>query len=103
MDFVFHFFENAQALDQPWSAKAPHRSSVGLVVRSLKNKWKIQRTRHTLDNFGHEQGVLLALNHARPGDEKQVARADTDAVDLERNAHRVSEGVPYVDLCVLSG
>ena len=97
MYFVFHFFENAQALRQTWPAKAAHRSAISLVVRRLKNERNIQRASDALDDLRHEQGVLLALNHAGPGNQEQIAGTDTNALDLERNTHRIqnlSEGCP---------
>ena len=81
--FIVHFFQNAQTFHESRPAKAAHGSSISFVVRSLKDERDIQRAGHTFDDFGHEKGVLLAFDNARPCDEKQITGADADALDLE--------------------
>ena len=54
VDFIFDFFENAQSFDQTRSAKAAHRSPIGLIVGSFKDERNVERAGHALDNFCHE-------------------------------------------------
>ena len=83
VDFVFHLFQNAEALGESGAAKAAHRGTVGFVVGRFEDERNVQRAGHALDDFRHEEGVLLAFNDAGAGDEEQIAGADADTFDLE--------------------
>jgi hypothetical protein len=83
VDFVFYFFQNAQAFGETWPAKAADRSAIGFVVGSFKDEWDIQRAGHALDDFRYEERVFFALDDAGAGNQKQIAGADADALDLE--------------------
>src|SRR5450432_1051068 len=90
VDFILDFLEDAQSFLQPRPAEAANRRAIGFVVRSLENKWNIQRTSHALDDLRHADGVRFALNHARPRNEEQFAGADSYVADLEGNAHELT-------------
>ena len=83
MNFVFDFFQNAQAFLHTRSAKAANRSAVGFVVAGFEDERKAERPRHALNDLGHAHSVLFALDHARAGDKKKIARPDADIADLE--------------------
>ena len=83
LNFVFDLLENAQTLFHAGSAKAANRSAVGFVVADFEDKRKLERPRHALDDLGHANGVLFALDHAWTGNEEDIARADADIADLE--------------------
>ena len=85
--FIFHFFQDAQTFHQSRAAIAANGSAIGLVVGRLEDERKIQRTRDALDHFRHEERVLLALDDARPGNQKEIPGADSDIVDLKGSGH----------------
>ena len=76
--------EDAQAFLYSRPAIAADRRAVRLVIRRFENKWEVQRTRHALDDLRHAQRVLFTLDHAGTGNEKQIAGANADVIDLER-------------------
>src|SRR5579864_2354903 len=83
LNFIFDFLENSQPFFQAWAAKAADGSAVGLVIASFVDEWEIQRTGHALDDLRHADGMLLALDHAGAGDQKEIASADARVSDLE--------------------
>src|SRR5208282_4529893 len=82
LKIVLDLLQNAQAFFDSGPAKAANRGAVGLVVAGFENERKIERPRHALDNFGHANGVLFALDHARAGNEEEFAGANADIADL---------------------
>src|SRR5262249_35788185 len=87
VNFVFHFFQNAKPFGKPRPAKAADGSAIGFVVGSLENERHVQRARHAFDDFRHKHCVFFALDDARPCDQKQIAGANVDAINLERDTH----------------
>jgi hypothetical protein len=83
LELLFDLFQNAEAFLQTRPAKAADGSAIRLVVTRLKNERKLERPSHTLNDFRHSDSVLLAFNHARSGDEEQIARSDMNVADLE--------------------
>ena len=83
LQLVLNFLQNAQAFLQSRAAKAANRSAIGLVVAGLEDERETERLGHALDNLGHANGVLFALDHARPGNQKKIARSDANIADLE--------------------
>ena len=74
---------------QPRPAKAADRSAIGFVVGGLKDERNVERSRHALDDFSHKERMLLAFNDARSGDQEQIATADANAFDLERDGQKL--------------
>src|SRR6185312_6890224 len=87
VDFVFHFFQNAEAFGKAGAAETANRGAISFIVRGFENKRDIKRAGDALDDFGHEDGVLFAFDDAGPGDEKKITGSNVDAVDLEGNRH----------------
>ena len=83
VDLVLDLSQDAETLGEAWSAKAPDRSAVCLIVRSLKDERHVKRPRYALDDFSHEDGVLFAFDDAGPGDQEELAGPNIDAVNLE--------------------
>src|SRR5580658_740551 len=94
LNFVFDLLQNAQTFLNPRSAKATNRSAIGFVVTGFEDKRKPKRPRHALNDLRHANGVLFALDHARPRDEEEIARADSDIADLEGGGQKRSLSPP---------
>ena len=63
--------QDAQALLQTGPTERLDRAPVGLVERGLEDVRDAAVARELREGAGHAQGVLLALDHARAGDERQ--------------------------------
>ena len=83
IEFNFNLFQNAQTFLQSWPAKAADGSAVRLVITGFENERKLEGSRHAFDDLCHADRVFFALNHARAGDEEQVAGSDLNVADLE--------------------
>src|SRR5580704_6525216 len=84
---VFDLLQNAQTFFQSRPAKTAYGCAIRLVVAGFENKRKLQRPRHTLDDLSHPDGVLFALDHAGPGNEKQIAGSYANIADLKNVGH----------------
>ena len=83
MNFILDLFQNAQAFSNARAAKTANRGAVGFVVAGFEDEGKPERPGHAFDDLGHADGVLFAFDHARAGNEEEIARADADVADLE--------------------
>src|SRR5689334_25297578 len=87
VNFLFDLFQDTEPFIDAGSAKAANRCAIGLVVRRFENERNIQGPSHALDDFCHEESVLLAFDHAGSGDQEKSSRSHTDAIgDLKRDA-----------------
>src|SRR5215471_1221322 len=90
-DRIGDLAEDAGAFLQSRAAEALDRSSIGLVVGSLKDVGQVLAARDLGDCFGHLEGVLFTLDYAGSGDEDELARADGNVADLEGSScHGIS-------------
>ena len=83
LNLFFNFSQNPQSLFYSRPAKAANRRAICFVVAGFEDERKAERLGDAFDNLGHANGVLFALNHARTGDQKKIARSDAYIADLE--------------------
>jgi hypothetical protein len=76
--------KNLAAISHTNPAKRAHRSSVGFVVGSFKNKIDIFRCADFRDLFCHTPGEFLRLNHAWAEDECRVFATNADSANVQR-------------------
>src|SRR5262249_62085458 len=75
------------ALESP-TAIGGEGSSIGLVIRCLEDKRKLQGTGHGGEAFGHAQRVTFALDHAGAGNQKErMALAQGQLADMDEVGH----------------
>src|SRR5215471_2036774 len=77
------FLQDTQTFIQSRPAKALERRPVGFVIRSFEDEREAQLARYLLNAFRDLQRVCLALNHAWPGDKKQLPTANFNIADFE--------------------
>src|SRR3989442_13935016 len=58
----------------------------------------IKRAVQTIDDLSHANGVLCALDHPRPSDQKKIPRADPDAFDLESSCQGKMLTAEYAEI-----
>ena len=79
-----HAAQHAQTFFDARPAVRRRRRAVGFVVRGFEDVGHAEAARDAADGFGHLQGVSLAFDNARAGDEKQFTAADFYVTNFER-------------------
>src|SRR5690606_9983787 len=86
-DLPLHLAQHAQALLHARPAERGSRGAVGLVEAGLEDEVDAERRGDLLQLTGHVELQLLALDHARAGDqEKRLVAADLESTEVHRRA-----------------
>jgi hypothetical protein len=88
--FILHFFQDAQSFFEARAAKTSHGGAVGFVVRRFEDEGNVQGASDAFNDLRHEEGMLFAFDDAWPRNEKKMTGADSDAFDLEGDAHKLT-------------
>ena len=79
--------EDAGAFNEAGTAKALDAGAIGFVVAGFEDEGDVEVGGYALDGFGEGKGVVLGLDDAGAGDEKEAARADVHRPDFKGRAH----------------